>query len=96
MSFDPKVDLKTDVDGQGLATRVVCIPCCTPIFDLKPNASDSEKLIEGKSMAAHLEFAHDMVAFYGRCPDPNCRKFHLSAFHKGQVPPEIQALRNKG
>lgn len=95
MGFDPMTDLQTVVDSEGLGRKVTCVPCCQIVFSLPDKPTDSQRLLEGKGLAAHLEFAHDMVAFYGRCPDPECKKFHLSAFYKGQVPPEIQAMRNR-
>lgn len=95
MTFEPKTDLKTEVDAQGLGRKVTCVPCCQIVFSLPDKPTDQERLREGKGLAAHLEFAHDMVAFYGRCYDLACRKFHLSAFYKDQVPPEFQAMRNR-
>lgn len=96
MAFNPHVDLKTDLDEEGFARKVICIPCCQLVFSLPTVPSEAERLREGKGLAAHLELAHDLVAFYGRCPDPECRKFHLSAFEKDKVPPELQAMRNQG
>jgi hypothetical protein len=92
--FDPKRDLKTELDEEGLGRRVTCMACCQVIFNLGPNPSEPERLKEGKNLALHLELFHNMRAFYGRCRDASCRRFHLSAFEKGKLPPEFEGVGN--
>lgn len=96
MSFDPMKDLKVELDERGLSRKVTCIPCAQVIFDLPPNPTDAERLVQGKAHAAHLEFAHEMEVWYGRCQDPSCGRFHLSAFQKGKMPLELRRRRNQG
>lgn len=95
MAFDPKTDLKLEVDSQGLGRRVTCLPCAQLVFSVSDNPTDAERVREGKALAAHLEFSHDMVAFYGRCRDPLCGRYHLSAFPKDRVPPEFKNCRSQ-
>jgi hypothetical protein len=92
--FDPAKDLRTELDERGLGRRVTCLVCDQIVFQLPPNPTDEERLREGKGLAAHLEFAHDMVVFYGRCPDRACKKFHLSTFDKDKLPAEFKGMRN--
>lgn len=94
--FDATRDLKTEVDAQGLGRRVTCLACCEVVFELPEKPSDAQRLAEGKRFVLHLELVHEMVALYGRCQDPTCGRFHLSAWPKGQVPAEIlQMIRNR-
>lgn len=96
-AFNAERDLQVEVD-RGLARKVTCLPCKQVVFDLEGlrHPSEGHRLREGKALAAHLELAHGLVAFYGRCKDPDCGRFHLSAFEADRVPPELRGLRNQG
>lgn len=96
--FDPVRDLQVELDDRKLARKVTCLPCGEVVFNLEPipRPTENDRLREGKGLAAHLELSHGLVAFYGRCEDSACGRFHLSAFEADQVPPEFRRLRNQG
>lgn len=96
MSFNPSKDLSVELDAEGLGKKVTCIPCNAVLFELNESPTNAKRLLEMKAIAAHLELTHDLFVYYGRCQDPQCRRFHLSAFEKDKVPPELRGRRSQG
>ena len=79
--FDAAKDLRTEYRGTTrLGKRVTCVPCGLVVFELPDHPSVAEREAEGVRLAAHLEFAHDMVVRRGPCADAQCDIIHIEAF----------------
>jgi hypothetical protein len=90
--FDASRDLRTEYRGTTTAGKTVtCLPCGEVVFDLPDNPTLSQRQAEGLRLAAHLEFAHDMVVRRGKCADASCDLLHVEAFPKAAPGPGTAA-----
>lgn len=95
--FDASKDLRTEYRGTTkLGKTVTCVPCGEVVFELPDNPTLGQRQAEGMRLAAHLEFAHDMVVRHGKCSDPACDILHVEAFHKADPGPGTAAHPGAG
>ncbi|HVE41518.1 MAG TPA: hypothetical protein VNM14_16625 [Planctomycetota bacterium] len=96
-SFDASRDLRTEYRGTTNAGKTVtCVPCGEVVFDLPDEPTVAQRRAEGVRLAAHLEFAHDMVVRLGKCADAGCDLIHIEAFPKVAPGPGTAANPQSG
>lgn len=95
--FPPFLDVLRHANDR--IRRVVCRECIQVLVDDLPTGStENERLAACKGVAAHVELFHDMVSFYGRCPNRACEEVHLAMFREQDLTPrqwqELKRIKN--